>query len=80
MRWPPRIASAVMRGLLAATAISARSTTAMRMATPLCTCSRIADCRPSATPAVISMPRMIGPGCSTIALGACAASRWPVSW
>ena len=36
--------------------------TAMRMARPLVTCSRIADCAPSATPAVISMPRMIGPG------------------
>ena len=38
---------------------------------------------PSATPAVISMPRMIGPGCSTTACGACAARRWPgelVAW
>ena len=34
MRWPLRIASAVMRGLLARRS-SARSTTAMRMATPL---------------------------------------------
>ena len=50
-------------------AVSARSTTAMRMATPLCTCSRMADCGPSATPAVISRPRMMGPGCSTSGRG-----------
>src|SRR5579863_4458467 len=58
---------------------SARSTTAMRMATPLVTCSRIADCAPSATPAVSSRPRMMGPGCITTAVGAWTASRWPVS-
>ena len=59
----------------AVSASSARSTTAMRMATPLRTCSRITDCGPSATPAVTSRPRMMGPGCRTTASGACAASR-----
>jgi hypothetical protein len=34
-----------MRGLLAGAAVSARSTTAMRMATPFRTCSRIARLR-----------------------------------
>src|ERR1700722_1075653 len=46
----------------AASASSARSTTAMRMETPFVTCSRITDCLPSATPAVTSRPRMMGPG------------------
>jgi hypothetical protein len=41
--------------------VSARSTTAMRMATPFVTCSRIADCGPSATPAVISKAANDGP-------------------
>ena len=58
-----RICQRVMRGLrFVAIVRSARSITAMRIATPFVTCSRIADCAPSATPAVISMPRMIGPG------------------
>lgn len=61
-------------------ASNARSTTAMRIATPFLTCSRIADCGPSATPAVNSSPRIIGPGCITKASGASAARRWPVSW
>src|SRR5262249_43808889 len=36
--------------------------TAMRMARPLATCSRMADCGPSATSGVISTPRLMGPG------------------
>ncbi len=40
---------------------------AMRMATPLVTCSRITDCEPSATRESISTPRFIGPGCITTA-------------
>ena len=39
----------------------------MRVGTPLCTSSTITDCGPSATSAVNSSPRMIGPGCITIA-------------
>ena len=34
----------------------------MRTATPLVTCSRIAECGPSATSGVTSTPRLIGPG------------------
>src|SRR6266850_2926442 len=43
----------------------ARAKTAMRTASPLCTCSRITDCGPSATSEVSSMPRITGPGCIT---------------
>ena len=45
------------------------SSTAMRTATPISTCSRITDCAPSATLESISMPRFIGPGCMTSASG-----------
>ena len=45
------------------------SSTAMRMATPISTCSRISDCAPSATIESISTPRFIGPGCMTSASG-----------
>ena len=48
---------------------SARSSTAMRTATPFATCRRISDCGPSATASLISTPRFIGPGCMTIASG-----------
>ena len=45
------------------------SSTAMRTATPISTCSRISDCAPSATTKSISTPRFIGPGCITSASG-----------
>ena len=45
------------------------SSTAMRTATPISTCSRISDCAPSATSESISTPRFIGPGCITSAPG-----------
>ena len=43
------------------------SSTAMRTATPISTCSRISDWAPSATAEEISTPRFIGPGCITSA-------------
>src|SRR6185437_11964788 len=49
--------------------------TAMRMSTPFSTCSRITDCGESATSALISTPRIIGPGCITSASGLAARSR-----
>ena len=45
------------------------SSTAMRTATPISTCSRISDWAPSATAVSISTPRFIGPGCMTSASG-----------
>ena len=45
------------------------SSTAIRTATPISTCSRISDCAPSATIELISTPRFIGPGCITSASG-----------
>ena len=45
------------------------SSTAIRTATPISTCSRIKDCAPSATLESISTPRFIGPGCMTSASG-----------
>ena len=45
------------------------SSTAIRTATPISTCSRITDCAPSATMESISTPRFIGPGCITSASG-----------
>ncbi len=45
------------------------SSTAIRTATPISTCSRISDCAPSATAVSISTPRFIGPGCMTSASG-----------
>ncbi|MGY4417131.1 hypothetical protein ACVWW4_008867 [Bradyrhizobium sp. LB7.1] len=45
------------------------SSTAMRTATPISTCSRIRDCAPSATAVSISTPRFMGPGCITSASG-----------
>ena len=50
------------------------ASTAMRTATPFCTCWRITDCAPSATAESISTPRFIGPGCITIASGRASAS------
>src|ERR1700722_5563164 len=55
----------------------ARWIKAMRMATPFVTCSAMTDCGPSATSLVISSPRIIGPGCITMACGAQSSSR---SW
>ena len=44
------------------------NSTAIRTCTPLETCCSTADCVESATEKAISMPRTIGPGCSTTAL------------
>src|SRR5690606_877366 len=43
--------------------------TAMRTAMPKVTCGRITLCGPSATAESISTPRLIGPGCMTMASG-----------
>ena len=43
------------------------NSTAIRTCTPLETCCSTADCEESATEDAISMPRTIGPGCSTTA-------------
>ena len=43
------------------------NSTAIRTCTPLETCCSTADCDESATDEEISMPRSIGPGCSTTA-------------
>src|SRR6185437_8582625 len=59
---------------------SARAIRAMRMGTPLCTCASMTDCGPSATSLVISIPRMIGPGCMMTAFGAWAAMRSASAW
>src|SRR5581483_8805940 len=48
---------------------TARSSTAMRTATPQLTCWRITARGPSATCGASSTPRLIGPGCMTIASG-----------
>src|ERR1700730_12348559 len=45
------------------------SSTAMRTATPISTCSRLSDWAPPATLESISTPRFIGPGCITSASG-----------
>src|SRR5262249_9636153 len=45
------------------------SSTAMRTATPISTCSRMSEWAPSATSESISTPRFIGPGCITRAPG-----------
>ena len=49
--------------------LASASSTAMRTATPISTCSRMSDCAPSATSESISTPRFIGPGCMTSASG-----------
>ena len=49
----------------------------MRTATPLVTCSTMTERSESATSAVISMPRTIGPGCITIVWSCRVAIRWP---
>ena len=48
--------------------------TAMRTAIPKVTCGRITLWLPSATAESISTPRLIGPGCITIASGLASAS------
>lgn len=48
--------------------------TAMRTAMPNVTCGRITLCRPSTTAESISTPRLIGPGCITIASGLASCS------
>ena len=47
----------------------------MRTAKPLVTWWRIVLCGPSATSGATSTPRLIGPGCITIASGLARASR-----
>src|SRR3569833_2159542 len=49
--------------------------TAMRTAMPWVTCCRITERGPSATLDAISTPRLMGPGCMTMASGLAAASR-----
>ena len=58
---------------------SSRYSTAIRTATPLVTCSTITERSLSATSAVISMPRTIGPGCMTIVWSWRVAIRRPSS-
>ena len=52
----------------------------MRVGTPLRTSSTIADCGPSATSPVSSSPRMIGPGCITMASFFAIFIRYAVIW
>ena len=52
---------------------------AMRTFTPFSTCSSTTDCGQSATSSVISMPRIIGPGCMTSASLLASRSRDIVS-
>src|SRR5688572_9682102 len=70
---------AVLRGHSEVTRSITVSSTAMRTATPLRTCSRMTDCGPSATSEEISMPRFMGCGCITMASGLATASRSGVS-
>lgn len=49
----------------------------MRIETPLATCSTTVHRSESATSAVISMPRTIGPGCMTMACPGIFAMRSP---
>src|SRR6185369_4822411 len=48
--------------------------TAMRTAMPKVTCGRMTLWRPSATEESISTPRLIGPGCMTMASGLASAN------
>src|SRR5690606_31269503 len=55
--------------------VTSASSTAMRTATPISTCSRISDREmSSATSESISTPRFIGPGCMISASGLAARS------
>ncbi len=58
----------------------ARARIAMRVGTPLRTSSRMRACAPSATSLVSSRPRMIGPGCITMASFFAIFSRAEVIW
>jgi hypothetical protein len=58
----------------------ARARIAMRVGTPLCTSSTILDCGPSAMSSVNSMPRIIGPGCITMASRLASVRRAAVIW
>ena len=51
------------------------NSTAIRTCTPLDTCCSTADCGESATEKEISIPRSMGPGCSTTACAASMAAR-----
>src|SRR5690606_26489136 len=55
-------------------ACMANDITAMRTAMPFVTCGRITERGPSATAESISTPRLIGPGCMTMASGLASAS------
>src|SRR5450755_145194 len=52
---------------------------AMRVFTPLATCSCMTDCGPSATSLASSRPRTIGPGCMTMASGRASFMRCGVT-
>src|SRR5690606_18362099 len=49
--------------------------TAMRTAMPKVTCGRMTLCLPSTTAESISTPRLMGPGCITIASGLASVRR-----
>ena len=59
---------------------NARTSNASRIARPLVTCCSMADAGESATSPSISSPRIMGPGCRTMACGARRARRSWVSW
>ena len=54
---------------------SSRYRTAIRVVTPLATCSTIVERTESATSAAISTPLFIGPGCMTMACSGSLAIR-----
>ena len=58
----------------------ARARIAMRVGTPLCTSSRMRACTPSAISLVNSSPRMMGPGCITMASFFAIFNRAGVIW
>src|SRR5271166_2626821 len=59
-------------------ALSTVARMAMRVFTPLATCSCTQDCGPSATSLASSRPRTMGPGCMTMASGLASFMRWGV--
>ena len=71
-RAPPSPESSVGRA-----PASSRYSTAIRTLTPFATCSTIVDRALSATSALISRPRFIGPGCMTMASSLSTPSRRP---
>ncbi len=60
--------------------VVSKKSRAMRTAIPLLTCSSTHDCGASATSGEISIPRFIGPGCSTMAFGFAWRRRPALSW